>query len=458
MAHVGKHAIVVGAGMGGLLAARALADHFDEVTILERDALPNSPDPRKGVPQGRHTHGLLARGREILEQLFPGFTEGLIAEGAVPVDMVDDGLWFNYGVYLHNAHSKMVGLGVSRPTLEGFVRRRLVQLPNIRLWERHDVLEPVFDRLSGRVTGVRVRSKDGSDDRETIEADLVVDTSGRGSSSPTWLDALGFARPPEEQITVNLGYVTRFYRLKDEHMKKHLHGKKFVLMGACLPDFRVGALLPQEGERWTVTLGGYMDDQVPMDDDGFLEFARGLQKPEIFNVIQNAEPLTPLAPYRFISNTRRHYEKLARFPEGYLVYGDALCSFDPVYGQGMTVACVASLALRECLVKGTEGIARRFFRMASRFVEAPWQIAVGSDLQNPRVKGKRTAQVRFVNWYIAKFYRAAQRDATLAIKFLEVANLMQQPTALLSPAIALKVWNGSRNIQHCDLAQGRQSA
>ena len=458
MAHVVKHAIVVGAGMGGLLAARALADHFDEVTVLERDALPDSPDTRKGVPQGRHTHGLLARGREVLEQSFPGFTEGIIAQGAVPADIVNDGLWFNYGVYLHNAPSKMVGLGVSRPTLEDFVRRRLVQLPNIRVRERRDVVEPVFDRLSGRVTGVRVQPKNGSDDKEKIEADLVVDTSGRGSSSPTWLNAFGFAKPPEEQITVNLGYVTRFYRLKPEHMGNYLHGRKFVLMGACLPDFRFGALLPQEGERWTVTLGGYMDDQVPVDDAGFLEFARSLQKPEIFNVIQNAEPLTPLTPYKFISNTRRHYEKLAHFPEGYLVYGDALCSFDPVYGQGMTVACVESLALRECLAKGTQGIARRFFQMASRFIETPWQIAVGSDLQNPRVEGKRTAQVRFVNWYIAKFYRAAQRDAALATKFLEVANLMQQPTALLSPANALKVWKGSRDIKHRDLGRGRQAA
>ncbi|WP_439400424.1 FAD-dependent oxidoreductase (plasmid) [Bradyrhizobium sp. PMVTL-01] len=297
MAHVGKHAIVVGAGIGGLLAARALADHFDEVTVLERDALPDLPDPRKGVPQGRHTHGLLARGREILEQSFPGFTEEMIAQGAVPADLVNDGLWFNYGVYLHNAPSQMVGLGVSRPTLEGCVRRRLVKLPNIRLLERRDVVEPVFDRMSDRVTGVRVRSKNGSDDRETIGADLVVDTSGRGSSSPTWLTAFGFAKPPEEQITIHLGYVTRFYRLKPEHMANCLHGRKFVIMAACSPDFRFGALLPQEGERWTVTLGGYRDDQVPEDDAGFVEFARSLQQPEIFNVIQNAEPLTPLTSY-----------------------------------------------------------------------------------------------------------------------------------------------------------------
>ena len=458
MAHVGKHAIVVGAGMGGLLAARALADHFDEVTVLERDALPDLPDPRKGVPQGRHTHGLLARGREILEQLFPGFTEGIIALGAVPADLVNDGLWFNYGVYLSKAPSNMMGLGVSRPTLEGFVRRRLVQMPNIRLRDRRDVVEPVFDRRLGRVTGVRLRSKDGSDERETLQADLVVDSSGRGSSSPKWLDACGFPKPPEEQITVNLGYVTRFYRLKPEHMTKHLHGSRFVLMGACSPDFRFGALLPQEGERWTVTLGGYSDDRAPEDDPGFLAFARSLQKPEIFNVLRDAEPVSPLASYKFVSNLRRHYEKLTQFPEGYLVFGDALCSFDPVYGQGMSVACVESLALRDCLAKGTQGLARRFFQMASRSIESAWQIAVGSDLQNPRVEGKRTAQVRFVNWYIAKFYRAAQRDAALATRFLEVANLMQQPTALLSPANALKVWNGSRHMEHRDLGRGRQAA
>jgi 2-polyprenyl-6-methoxyphenol hydroxylase-like FAD-dependent oxidoreductase len=229
-------------------------------------------------------------------------------------------------------------------------------------------------------------------------------------------------------------------------------------MGACSPDFRFGALLPQEGERWTVTLGGYSDDRAPEDDPGFLAFARSLQKPEIFNVLRDAEPVSPLASYKFVSNLRRHYEKLTQFPECYLVFGDALCSFDPVYGQGMSVACVESLALRDCLAKGTQGLARRFFQMASRSIESAWQIAVGSDLQNPRVEGKRTAQVRFVNWYIAKFYRAAQRDAALATRFLEVANLMQQPTALLSPANALKVWNGSRHMEHRDLGRGRQAA
>ena len=443
MAHVGGHAVVIGAGMGGLMAARALADHYDQVTIFERDALPDSPDPRKSVPQGRHSHGLLARGREILEQLFPGFTEQIVAHGATPGDALNDGLWFNHGGYLCNAPSKMLALGVSRPMLEGYVRRRLVQLDNVRVRDQRRVVEAVFDHRQNRVTGVRIQSTNGSNDKTAIDADLVVDTSGRGSSSPIWLSSFGFEKPPEEQITIDVGYVTRFYRRKPDHMDIDLHGRKFVIMAPCLPEFRFGGLLPQEGDRWTVSLGGYMGDQPPLDDAGFLEFARSLQRPEIFNVIKDAEPLTPLTPYKFVSNLRHYYEKLSHFPEGYLVFGDALCSFDPVYGQGMTVACLESLALRDGLEKGPQGIARRFFKLASRFIDTPWQIAVGSDLQHPRVAGKRTAQVRFVNWYVANFYRAAQSDAVLASKFVEVANLRQEPSALLSPGSMLKVWSGS---------------
>jgi 2-polyprenyl-6-methoxyphenol hydroxylase-like FAD-dependent oxidoreductase len=438
--HSSKRAIVIGASMGGLLAARALADHYGEVTVVERDVLPDTYEPRKGVPQGRHTHGLLARGREVLEQLFPGFTEEMVAQGATTGDVVDKVLWFNHGFYLCNAPSKMLGLAISRPMLEGSVRRRVLQLPNVRLRERCDVLEPAFDRSQGRVSGVRVQSRGGSDGTQMMNADLVVDASGRGSSSPAWLDALGYPKPREEQIKINLGYATRQYR----RLPEHLRGMRGAIIAACPPDWRFGAILAQEGDRWIVTLGGYLGDQAPTDDNGFVAFARSLQKPEIFDVIRVAEPLCPLMPYQFSANLRRRYEELSRFPAGFLVFGDALCSFNPVYGQGMTVACLESLALRECLAAGTQEIAGRFFRAASQLIDILWQIAVGSDLQHPRVEGKRTTQVRFINWYIAKLYRAAQDDAVLASRFLEVANLMRQPTALLDPQIAFRVWRRNR--------------
>jgi 2-polyprenyl-6-methoxyphenol hydroxylase-like FAD-dependent oxidoreductase len=437
--HPNKRAIVIGASMGGLLAARALADFYDEVTVVERDALPDVHEPRKGVPQGRHAHGLLARGREVLEQLFPGFTEEMVAQGATSGDIVDKVLWFNHGFYLCNSPSKLFGLAISRPMLEGNVRRRLLQLSNVRLLERCTVLEPTFDQAQRRVTGVSVQSQ-GSDRAQMMNADFVVDASGRGSSSPVWLGAWGYPKPREELIKINLGYVTRQYR----RLPEHLRGKSGAIIAACPPDWRFGVVLSQEGGRWIVTLGGYLGDHAPMDDNGFVDFARSLQTPEIFDLVRVAEPLCPLMPYQFNANLRRHYEELSRFPAGFLVFGDALCSFNPVYGQGMTVACMESLALRECLTAGTQEIAGRFLRAASRLIDTPWQIAVGSDLQHPRVEGQRTAQTRFVNWYIAKFYRAAQDDAVLATRFLEVANLMRQPAALFDPQIAFRVWKGNR--------------
>jgi 2-polyprenyl-6-methoxyphenol hydroxylase-like FAD-dependent oxidoreductase len=436
-----KRAIVIGASMGGLLAARALADHYGEVILVERDALPDACEPRKGVPQGRHLHGLLARGREVLEQLFPGFTEEMVAQGALCGDMGGEVLWFNHGCYLHNAPTELLALAISRPMLEDGVRRRLLQLSNVRLQQGCAVLEPTIDRDRGRVTGVRLQSRGGSDGAQEVSCDLVVDAGGRGSSSPAWLDSWGYARPREELIKINIGYATRQYR----RLPDQLGGKFGVIIAACPPDWRFGAILSQEGDRWIVSLGGYLGDHAPLDENGFLDFARSLPKPEVFDVIRDAEPISPLISYQFNASQRRRYEELARFPEGFLVFGDAISSFNPVYGQGMTVACVEALALRDCLAAGAEGIARRFFRVASQLIDNPWQIAVGSDLAHPRVEGIRTAQIRFINWYIGKLYRAAQDDAVLASRFLEVANLMRQPAALLDPRIAFRVWKGSRS-------------
>jgi 2-polyprenyl-6-methoxyphenol hydroxylase-like FAD-dependent oxidoreductase len=351
-------------------------------------------------------------------------------------------LWFNYGVYLDNAPSGLAGLLISRPALEASVRHRVRQLPGIRLRDQTDVAEPVFDRARRRVTGVRVRSSQGGGQTETIEADLVVDTGGRGSHSPAWLATFGYSRPREDSIQVNIGYMTRQYRRRPGQLR----GKRAVIMAACQPDWRIGVVLAQEDDRWIVTLGGYFDDHPPADETGYLQFARSLQKPEVFEIVRDAEALSAPTGYQFSANLRRHYEELKDFPAGYLVFGDALCSFNPIYGQGMTVASTEALALSECLAAGVEDVARRFFQAASRLIDIPWQIAVGSDLQHPRVQGKRTAQVRFINWYLAKLYTAAQRDAVLAERFLEVANLMKQPPALLQPGIAMRIWRGNHRL------------
>jgi 2-polyprenyl-6-methoxyphenol hydroxylase-like FAD-dependent oxidoreductase len=440
MTRISEHAVVIGASMGGLLAARALSDFFTRVTLVERDAFPAADTPRKGVPQGRHTHGLLARGRLVLEAFFPGLTHEIVASGGLRGDVANDVKWIGHNVTLAQAPSDMVGLLASRPMLEGHVRRRLLALPAVTAIEQCAVQGLAYDAALRRVTGIRVRVADKAE--ETIAADLVVDASGRGSSSPAWLEALGYRRPASERIDIGIGYKTRLYR----RHPSELGGKLGVVIAGSAPTWRNGVILAQENDTWTVSVGGFLGDDAPDDEERFLAYVASLPTREIHDVIARAEPLSDLIAYRYASNLRWRYERLADFPEGYLVFGDAICSFNPVYGQGMTVAAQEAVALQWCLRQGTDDLARRFFRRAAKIVDTPWDIAVGNDLRHPEVRGPRPAMQRFINWYVGKLHMAATQDAILANAFLNVANLMTAPPALLSPSNAWRVWRGNRGM------------
>jgi 2-polyprenyl-6-methoxyphenol hydroxylase-like FAD-dependent oxidoreductase len=434
-----REAIVIGASMGGLLAARILADHYDQVTLLERDAFPAPGENRKGVPQGQHTHGLLARGRELLEQLFPGLTDELVGLGAERADIGMTVRWFHHGGYHRQSTSGMEGLAVSRPTLEAQVRARLLALPNVRAIERCDVLGLVAEEGGGRVIGVRLIRRAAGSAEEVAHSDLVVDASGRGSRSPAWLGALGYGRPPEEQVRIGLGYATRYYR-RDPAEPATETG---IVMTTTSPGTRGGVMLWQEQSSFVVTVVGYFGDHPPTDEAGFLEFARSLPAPEIYQAIRRAEPLTPISAYKYPASLRRRYERLRRFPAGYLVFGDALCSFNPIYGQGMTACALEALALDACLRRGERQLARRFFASAARVIDIPWGLAVGNDLRHPQVEAPRSAMTRFINWYIGKLHRVAWEDQTVALAFLKVINLMAPPPSVMRPEIAMRVLRGN---------------
>jgi 2-polyprenyl-6-methoxyphenol hydroxylase-like FAD-dependent oxidoreductase len=436
MARIGEHAVVLGASLAGLLTARVLTESFDRVTLVDRDVLPDGAVPRRGVPQGWQTHGLHARGREILEEFFPGLTDDLVAHGASTGDAQEDVRWVNDGHRLRKQRSGMEGLSFSRPLLEDRVRTRVRSLPQVSVRFPVDVLG--LSASGDRVTGVRVRDRGTDGEGETLAADLVVDATGRGSHMPGWLESLGFPRPAESAIEVGLGYTTwEFARRPGD-----LDGDLGVIITPTVDNQRFGAMLSAEGDRWQVTAGGYRGVSASATDiAAFRAFAAGLPAPDIGDLVADREPLAPGRLHRFPSSRRRHYEKLRRFPLGLLVIGDALSSFNPAYGQGMTVAAVEACALRDLLADrvGPSDLAPRFFRCAARIVDVPWGIAAGGDLRLPGVPGPRPLHVRVINAYVARVQAAAAVDAAVGLAFLRVANTLDQPEALLRPSVAARV-------------------
>ena len=437
---IGDRAVVLGASLAGLLAARVLADAYTQVTVIDRDQLPQTPMNRRGVPHGRHAHGLLTGGQQALEELFPGLTAELVAHGAPVGDMLANGRWYLNGHRLRQAHAGLVALSPSRPLLEGQIRARVRALPNVAFVDRCDIIGLVATPDGRRVTGARVLHRADGSAEEVLGADLMVDATGRGSRTPTWLEAFGYPRPVKEQVRIGLSYATRTYRLPPDA----LDGDLAVLQTATSEHPRSGVLLRLEGDRWMLTLAGRLGDHPPTDPDGFLAFARSLRFPDIYQAVRDAEPLDDPVGFRFPASVRHRYERLDRFPDGLLVMGDAVCSFNPVYGQGMSVAGIEALALRRHIEGGTAVQPRRFFRDLARVVDVPWDIAVGGDLVFPGVQGRRTLKVRLVNAYLARLHAAAAHDVSLASAFLRVAGLVAPPQTLLGPRVAVRVLRGSR--------------
>jgi 2-polyprenyl-6-methoxyphenol hydroxylase-like FAD-dependent oxidoreductase len=432
---IGDRAVVLGASLAGLLAARVLADSYGQVTVIDRDELPVTPTHRRGVPHGRHIHALLARGQQALEELLPGLTVELVAYGVPTGDMLADARLYLSGHRLRQAHTGLGLLCASRPVLEGHVRARVRVLPNVRFLDSCDVAGLTTTSDGRRVTGARMlRRADGSAE-ELVAADLVVDATGRGSRTPVWLEALGYARPAREQVRIGLGYATRTYRLAPDA----LQGELAVVQAATPQHPRAGALQVLEGDRWMLTLAGILGDHPPTDPDGFLAFARSLQFPDIYEAVRGGEPLDDPVGFRFPASVRHRYERLTRFPDGLLVMGDAVASFNPLYGQGMSVAALEALTLRRHLERGMEPQPRRFSRDLTRVVDVPWDMAAGGDLVFPGVQGRRTLKTRLINAYLARLHAAAAHDASLASAFAQVAGLVAPPESLLHPAVAVRV-------------------
>jgi 2-polyprenyl-6-methoxyphenol hydroxylase-like FAD-dependent oxidoreductase len=441
---VGRHAVVIGGSMAGLLAARVLTTYFQRVTIVERDRLPDGPEPRKGVPQARHTHVLLTRGQRILSRLFPDITGALASEGAPLLDWTQDCRLFTNGGWRPRFPSDIRAYACSRDLLECLVRWRVLADPRVATIQECDVVGLLADRSRSRAAGVQLRYRETAqrtDGTGELAADLVVDASGRDSKAPQWLNDLGYPAPPETRINSFLGYASRFYRPPEERR----FDWKLLMVTATPPQGTRGALiLPVEGGRWHVTLGGVARDYPPTDEDGFLSFARSLPDASVYDAIHAATPLSGIAGYRRTENRLRHYEQMERWLDGFVVVGDAVCAFNPVYGQGMTVAAMGAEALDRCLrarwPAGLAGFSRRFQQDLARVNATPWLLATGADLRFPQTVGGQTGPLqRLTQRYIDQVLATGRDVPRVHKRFVEVLHFIRPPAALISPLVAAPV-------------------
>ncbi|HZS08922.1 MAG TPA: FAD-dependent monooxygenase [Blastocatellia bacterium] len=444
-----RRAVVIGGSMAGMLAARVLAEHYERVTVIERDSFPEGPESRPGTPQARHLHGLMLRGRQIIEQLFPGLNDELVAAGAINIDAGSDIAWHTPGGWGVNFRSGLEVLAFTRDLLDWAIRRRLKQFDNVRFVEECDVTGLLGDEVGRGVDGVRVRFRHLPADilagEKELRADLVVDATGRASGMPQWLEALGYEAPAETVVNAHLGYASRLYRIPAGFKADW----KAVFLQAAPPDrTRAGIIFPVEGDRWILTLGGGDRDYPPTDEAGFRAFARSLWSPLIASSISGAEPLSPIYGNRSTQNRLRHYEHLKRWPERLIVIGDSVCAFNPVYGQGMTTAAMGALELDRCLREQRRrhpdgdltGMARRFQRKLARINAAAWMLATGEDYRYRGTEGGTPDRMtRFMHRYMDQIFRLSSKNTRVRRAFLEVQQMIKSPAALFHPGIVARV-------------------
>lgn len=436
-------AVVLGASLAGLLSARVLADHFAEVVVIDRDDLEGDLEaPRRGVPQGKHTHGLLVRGVESIEAILPGFTQAMVARGATQADVVSRSRWLMGGNVLTQEPSGLVGVLASRTLVESQVRRQVRAVPAVRLLGGHDIDGVLASANRDRVTGVRITPRRDpaahatGGERAEVEllADLVVDATGRGSRAPVWFRELGYAPPPEIEVDAQVVYMTRQFQTR-AGVLDHLDAD---VVGTRPPSGRAGVALRQEGNRWTVTLAGQHGEQPPPDLDGYLSFAQSLPTDGIAQIIANCEPVGDAVSHRYPTSRWRRWDRLTARPQGLVVIGDAVCSFNPIYGQGMSSAAHQALRLRELLDAGKHDLAGRTAKAFAAVAATPWTLATGADRRFPGMPAKPLPE-RLLDRYLDRLLEVATRDHDVTVAFSRVLNLTAAPPSLLTPGIAWRV-------------------
>lgn len=436
--HLGDRAIVVGGGIGGLSAARAVADRFREVVILDRDELPDGVSPRPGVPQGKHPHGLLAGGLKALEELFPGFSDELRLAGAVPLNRGFDFLYEIAGLdpwpRINIDHPTYA---LTRPLLELTLRRRVARLSNIKVRGGCRVLNIIADAATGAATDICYHTFEGK--LETLHSDLIIDASGNGSITLEFLKASRCTPPDETCIGINMHYSSTLLDRADIRDNY----KVAYLLPDAPKDSRGGFLLPAEHGTYQLVLIGRGENVPPIKESEFRTYALKLRTPTIYNAIKNAKLLTEITPNSFKQSRWRHFSQVSDFPRGLLPIGDAICRFNPVYGQGMSSALRQASLLSELLGRSNHDLLstlpQDFLTEAENIVAEPWAMSAIPDLAYPDTTGVRPKDLEERLNFQKGLGRLAARDAGVLKLLSDVRNLLKPLKALDDPSIVSKV-------------------
>jgi 2-polyprenyl-6-methoxyphenol hydroxylase-like FAD-dependent oxidoreductase len=452
MANLGQHAVVIGGSLAGLMTARVLADHFESVTVLERDQIEMGPALHRSIPQGNHLHGLLLAGQQVMTSLYPGFLKKLDELGSIRCSVGKEMVLYgpfgkaytftgsvreprDFGIYFYQQ---------SRGLLEYCVRQCTLECPNLRFQDECIVQGLVY--RNPYVDGVRYKR---NGEAATLAADLVVDAGGRGSHAPGWLREFGFESPAETTIGVDLAYASTKFRVPEDYDRSEkLNGFDWGIAPNC-PNS--GLLEIIEGDLWHVTLAGRFGHYPPNDQDGFLDFAKSLTTPRLYQLIKDAERVTDITTYRYPAAMLRHYERLPAFPEGLVVLGDAIASFNPVYGQGMSSAALQVQAFQKLLAErategsGLAGLAMSFFPSAAEVAGNVWAQAANLDLSYPQTQGERPSDLKQRLAYFAAIDALATEDVEVHRLLIEVGNLCRPPSSLTEEPLCSRALAEQRN-------------
>ncbi|OHX16277.1 NAD(P)/FAD-dependent oxidoreductase [Chromobacterium sphagni] len=433
----GGHAVVIGGSVAGCLAAAVLAKRFEQVTVVEKGDFHDETGPRQSVPQEHHVHLLLQRGKEIMEDIFPGFLRELELAGAQIADLGHDVKWYQAGLWKNRYRSGIHAHYCSRRLIDNQLRRRIALLPRVTVLARTHVEKLCISRRDGvpTVSGVMLRQDDGE---RRLAADLVVDASGRGTRTPGWLEAAGLGSVEKSVVKTDLGYASRIYRRRPEFASRW----QVLLVLATPPRQRaMGVISPIEGDRWMVTTGGWFGHYPDRDPEAFLHALAKLPVPDIHQVIREAEPLSEVAVLRMPGSQRRHYDRLPVWPDGLLVAGDALGSMNPLYSQGMTLCALEVECIDRHLERTLDGSLpfRDLQEKLCRVLDPAWQMAVTEDLRFPETEGKRNWHTRFHHWYGAGLARLSARHRGALELQIGVSNLITDPARLYAPAIVSRI-------------------